>query len=164
MKRLYTCYLSTKYNKKKRNIFAFGRKIQFIDGVATGVAEYPSQELLKRGIVHKIIPEFEEPVIVEDVVVQPDFVEVSVTEEEEVTEEVVEESVEEIVEEVVEENLAEQTIEIEPVEGNPETSDGLLSRSDVQEMYDRLGTWTAVAEELDVSTTTLRRYREELGL
>ena len=35
---------------------------------------------------------------------------------------------------------------------------------EITEMYDRLGTWGAVAKELDVTTTVLRKYREDAGL
>jgi len=71
---------------------------------------------------------------------------------------------EEVKEEVIDETPEEPYMEFDPVEGNEETSDGLLTKSEVQELYDRLGTWSAVAEDLDISTTTLRKYRDELGL
>lgn len=102
-----------------------------------------------------------------------DEVETSTAEEtvEEVEEVAEEEEVEELAEEEqVETQPEEETLpeepymEFDPVEGNEETSDGLLTKSEVEELYERLGTWSAVAEDLDISTTTLRKYRDELGL
>jgi len=179
----YTGILRSVYSGPRRMIDSLGRRIEFIDGVAHGIPEYVAQHLLRQNLVSEIIPEVDEddvvvvPVVDEPVVVEEAVIEDEVVEEPVVEEEVVEEPVveEEIVEEpVVEEEPAveeeeipaeeEPSMEFEPVEDNPETSDGVLTRSEVQDLYDRLGTWTAVAEELDISTTTLRKYRDELGL
>jgi hypothetical protein len=45
-----------------------------------------------------------------------------------------------------------------------ETEDGFLSAQEIQDLYESLGTWSAVAKHLSITTTTLRKYREELGL
>ena len=172
MVRTYTGILRGVYSAPRKMIVSLGRRIDFVDGVASGIPENVATHLLNQKVLTEIIPEFETqvveeptPVVVEEptpvVVEEPTPV---------VVEDVIEEAVEEVIEETAEstedENPAQEepSIEFDPVEGNQETSDGLLSRSDIEELYDRLGTWTAVAEELDISTTTLRKYRDELGL
>lgn len=45
-----------------------------------------------------------------------------------------------------------------------ETEDGKLTADEIQSLYDSMGTWTAVAKYLGITTTTLRKYREETGL
>ena len=45
-----------------------------------------------------------------------------------------------------------------------ETEDGVLTAEEIQALYDEHGTWSAVAKHLDVSTSTLRKYREDAGL
>lgn len=161
MVRTYTGILRGVYSAPRKMIVSLGRRIDFVDGVASGIPENVATHLLNQKVLTEIIPEFETQVVEEPtpvVVEEPTPV---------VVEDVIEEAVEEVIEETTEdENPAQEepSIEFDPVEGNQETSDGLLSRSDIEELYDRLGTWTAVAEELDISTTTLRKYRDELGL
>lgn len=130
------------------------------------VAEEPvvEEEVVEEPVVEDEV--VEDPVVEEDVAEEP-VVEEEVAEEPIVEEDVAEEPVAEEEVAVEEEEISaeeEPSMEFEPVEDNPETSDGVLTRSEVQDLYDRLGTWTAVAEELDISTTTLRKYRDELGL
>lgn len=56
------------------------------------------------------------------------------------------------------------TVEVGAVADVPEIKDGKLYASDIKALHANLKTWTAVAEYLDVSTTTLRNYRDEAGL
>jgi len=44
------------------------------------------------------------------------------------------------------------------------TTMGEITRENMRELYSELKTWSAVASHLEVSTTVLRRYRDELGL
>lgn len=179
MSNTYKGVLRNVYYAPRKIIVAQGRRLEFIEGVATGIPEYTAKLLQRQNILSEITPEFEveAPVLAEEQVTVAPVVEEVVEEEvveEAVEEAVAEEAVEELTEEVAEEEPIveeeeipaeeEPSMEFEPVEGNEETSDGLLTRSEVQEMYERLGTWTAVAEDLDVSTTTLKKYRDELGL
>lgn len=163
MARTYTGILRGVYSAPRKMIVSLGRRIDFVDGVAKGIPENVATHLLNQKVLTEIIPEFEtqvETAIPEPVVPEP----VAEVVPEPVAE--ADEAIEEVIEEVEDENPAQEepSIEFDPVEGNQETSDGLLSRSDVEELYDRLGTWTAVAEELEISTTTLKKYRDELGL
>lgn len=50
------------------------------------------------------------------------------------------------------------------VKDTKETSDGFLTVQEVSNLYEELGTWTAVADRLGIATSTLRKYREELDL
>lgn len=56
------------------------------------------------------------------------------------------------------------TMEDTPVE-DPTTEEGVpTSAEEIQARYNDLGTWSAVADSYDVSTSTLRRWRDELGM
>jgi hypothetical protein len=44
------------------------------------------------------------------------------------------------------------------------TTLGEITREDMQGLYAELKTWAAVASHFEVSTTVLKRYRDELGL
>jgi len=72
-----------------------------------------------------------------------------------------------VVEEIVG-NIAleddEMLVQDNVVDNTAETEDGVLSADEVQSLYDSLGTWSAVADHLGITTATLRKYREELGL
>lgn len=60
-----------------------------------------------------------------------------------------------------------QAVEIQEPESfaeTEETEDGVLTAEEIQALYDEHGTWSAVAKHLDVSTSTLRKYREDAGL
>ena len=47
----------------------------------------------------------------------------------------------------------------EPEEPTPE-----YTKEELSALYEEHQTWTAVAEHLDISTATLKKYREEVGL
>lgn len=190
----YTCILRNAYKAPKKYIQAQGRRLEFIDGVAHGVPEYPARMLLHNKIAKEIILEqpleehqeevFEEVVNVqaEEVVTfenedapeqeQPQYTEQEIRdmeleglEEEAIIQEMFEEEQnqeEDEEEEISAEEAPQQEVKV--VEGVIETEDGILTKEEVESMYERLGTWTAVANELQITTTTLRRYREVLGL
>lgn len=45
-----------------------------------------------------------------------------------------------------------------------DTEDAVLTAEEIQGLYEELGTWSAVADHLKITTTTLRKYREDAGL
>lgn len=163
MKRTYTGFLRTAYNAPKKRINALGRNIDFINGVARGIPEDQALFLLNKNIIASmeietsvdtapapIVPVVEEaPVVVEQVVVEE--------EEEDVVEE----------EPVVEEDPAaeeEPVFEEDPSETDEVLDISSLTEEDIRRLYDEHGTWSAVAASLGITTVTLKKYRESLGI
>jgi hypothetical protein len=52
----------------------------------------------------------------------------------------------------------------EPVEEEEEEKEEGVTAEKIQELYGSLGTWSAVASHLEITTAQLRKLREELGL
>jgi len=136
-----------------------GRVVVFQDGVAyisdKETADYAKKLkfiTLVEGIKEKVV----EPVVAP--VVEP--VAAPVVEKTNATGKVyeVEDSVEALVEHIEQEAEAAESL-VDAID-----KDAQPTAEQITEMYDRLGTWTAVAKELDVTTTTLRKYREDAGL
>ena len=134
-----------------------GRVVVFYDGVAKHVSEETAMMAKRKHYIDSVTAmkvENEEVDVVED--------EVQEVVEEPVVEPVVEEEVEEIVdeEEVFEDYVSAEYID----ETTEEAQDNKLTSEEITELYEQLGTWSAVAEYLDITTSTLRKYREELGI
>jgi len=169
-----------------------GRIVVFFDGLATNVSESVAELARKQYYIEEVInvnedtqEATEETPEVDDGFVEHEGEEVPEDEIDEETEyegsventtsEVIEESIEVEVpvvheeenneEEEVEE-VSEGYVEVssDVVSDVEETEDNKLTAEEIQGLYDELGTWSSVAEYLDVSTATLRRYREEVGL
>jgi hypothetical protein len=171
MEKTYTCILRNVYWEPRKNIMTNGRNLEFIDGVSRGVPEYVAKRLLKMRVLKEIIEEgtdglvetvHEEPldetpyvpVISEEPIPAVEYnVEVQSYEQD-----VVADDPDVSVEEVP------FSQEITPVDGVTETSDGVLTSEEITSLYERLGTWSAVAAELNITTSVLRRYRDNLGL
>lgn len=143
------------------------------EGTVTADRELPEsiRERLEGFYGIEFVEEGAEPTVDEDTTVDEDAtVEEETTEEEVVSEEVVEEDAtpEEPTEEVTEEDTTQEepvvSLEGEDVSDVEETADGELTRSEVEELYGELGSWTAVAEHLGVSDYKLRQMRSDLGL
>lgn len=135
-----------------------GKLVLFQDGVAYVSSKETADNAKKLRFIAAVeeIPA-EVPVVVETVL--------PVAEE---APEVVEETPEVVVEEetVVEEPEEEDSVvvHVNVVADVEETEDGILTAQEIQDLYDSLGTWSAVANHLKITTTTLRKYREETGL
>lgn len=135
-----------------------GRIIVFEDGIGYAdepeVADYAAK-LRHISHVEKIKPVIEEAPIEEPVKEEEQAEEVpeNIKENVEGFDEA-EDTPEEEAEEPEEEEEEEEKEEAPAEEASP----------DVQKMYDDLGTWKAVADELGISTTELRKLREEQGL
>jgi hypothetical protein len=72
------------------------------------------------------------------------------------------EKVKETIEKITE---VKEEIEVRPaiVSETEETKDLTLSKKELQQLYKDLGNWNKVAKKLDVSTTTLTKYRKSIG-
>jgi hypothetical protein len=168
-----------------------GRIVVFHDGVARNVSEEVANLAQRQHYIEEVISAGEEEVQPE---VSPNLtpeVKPEVEETEEVTfqeskipDEVIERAYEEHeavlnalaefdTEDVSDEEFATlmeedtQAVEIQEPESfaeTEETEDGVLTAEEIQALYDEHGTWSAVAKHLDVSTSTLRKYREDAGL
>lgn len=162
----YTGVLSRIHAKQPRKIIvAYGSRFEFVDGRLSGIPEYAATMLLKRKILQAIIPDFDESAhIVNDFThvtdaVEEHFNDVTTTEEKPVPVENVYD--EQPVEVPVEETAPELVSVVENQEQKEEDS---FTKEELETLYNNLGTWTAVASSLGISTTTLKRYRELVGL
>lgn len=163
---MYTLKIKRQFASQGRQIKNIGGTIVvFRGGVATGVSEHVAQIARKQHYIDSIIeevqpaaqavpevPEVEE--VVEEEVVQ-EVEEVGEEEDEELEEPEVE------TQEVVEDSIEVNESVVADVE---ETEDSVLTAEEIQALYDKLGTWSAVADYLEISTATLRKYRDEVGL
>jgi hypothetical protein len=176
MEKTYTCILRNVYWEPRKSIITNGRNLEFIDGISRGVPEYVAKRLLKMKVLKEIIEEVSEGLVetihLEDIIAAPyvptpisvieppvveDNVEVQSYEPDDLNVNTVVTGIE-----TVPESVARQ--EVVPVEGVSETEDGLLTAEEISSLYEKLGTWSAVAAELKITTTVLRKYRDNLGL
>lgn len=143
----YRLVFDRKYKVTGRSVVNMrGSIVIFQDGVATVTNKDTADYARKLRFIDRVeeIPE-DVPVVVETVLpVEEEVVEEEVVKEEEVIEE--EEPIEEEEEETVEEEASSPSAE------------------EITALYEELGTWTAVAKHYGVTTTILRKYREEAGL
>ena len=141
----YRLVFDRKYKVTGRSVVNMrGSIVVFQDGVATVTNKDTADYARKLRFIDRVeeIPE-DVPVVVETVLpVEEEVVEEEVIEEEEPAQE--EEPIEE--EETVEEEASSPSAE------------------EITALYEELGTWTAVAKHYGVTTTILRKYREEAGL
>lgn len=141
----YRLVFDRKYKVTGRSVVNMrGSIVVFQDGVATVTNKDTADYARKLRFIDRVeeIPE-DVPVVVETVLP---------VEEEVVEEEVIEEGEPAQEEEPIEE---EETVEEEA--SSP-------SAEEITALYEELGTWTAVAKHYGVTTTILRKYREEAGL
>jgi hypothetical protein len=130
-----------------------GKLVLFQDGVAYVSSKETADNAKKLRFIASVeeIPA-EVPVVVETVLPVAEEAPEVVVEEEAVAEEPEEEPEEAVV------------AHVNVVADVEETEDGVLTAQEIQDLYDSLGTWSAVANHLKITTTTLRKYREETGL
>lgn len=64
----------------------------------------------------------------------------------------------------VETETADDESETDAGDDGESDKDDPTAENDVARLYEELGTWTAVAERLEISTAALRKLREEQGL
>lgn len=156
---MYTLKIKRPFRRMGRDVKNIGGTIVvFRDGVAYNVSEQTAKIAQRQHYIASVtlnpeVREYAAPV--EEPQVAPE-------EEAQTVEEVVEEPAPEPV--VEEEEVTERPVEENVVADTPETEDGILSAEEIQGLYDSLGTWTAVADHLGITTTTLRKYREDVGL
>lgn len=132
----YRLVMDTKYRVSGRLIKNMkGTLVIFHDGVANSVNQDIADYASKMYYISDVLPIGEEVAEVAPVVIGTDILETESEAEEEMEEE----------EDVVEE-------------------DSQPTAEQIQTLYGELGTWTAVAESLGITTATLRKYREALGL
>lgn len=158
----YRLVMDTKYRVSGRHIKNMkGTLVVFHDGVANSVSQDIADYAGKLYYISDILPIGEE--VVAPVVVEPEPVITPEPEPEPETEPTPEpepepEPTPEV--EVEPETEVESELVVEPeVEENLEPT-----AEEIQSLYDELGTWTAVADRLEVTTATLRKYREAAGL
>lgn len=167
---MYTLRIKRVFRQQGRQVKNIGgRVVVFRDGVAYGVSENVADVARRQHYIESVefTPREEENVTVEKTP-EPEAPVEEEVQEEPIEEPVIEEESrsENGEEEVVEEDLADDEIEVHDnvVADTEETEDGVLSADEIQTLYDSLGTWSAVADHLGITTTTLRKYREETGL
>jgi hypothetical protein len=183
MQKTFTGVLRDSYVAPRRRIFAYGRMIDFVDGVARGLSDSVARELLRRKILREIIPEyvpeeldvsevflspdsgFVEPESVQ--VVTPEFNELQLESAVDVEPVHVSASEVEVVESVASSEF--DVVEVESVDSGVVEDDAHaesmgITRELIESLYVELKTWTAVASHLGVTITRLKKYRDDLNL
>jgi hypothetical protein len=174
MKLTYKGILRDAYLSPKRRVFAFGQIIDFTDGVADGLSESIARELLNRKIIKEYTPNYplepvdeleaaaslfvQSPKVTEFVEVnsneqaQPDFTDEQLTDmgDVEPTQEV--------------DIYTEYDLPTLPEFEDENSGNEEITKELLEELYSEFGTWTAVANHLGITTTRLKKYRDEFGL
>lgn len=165
-----------------------GRIVVFHDGVARNVSEEVANLAQRQHYIEEVINAGQEevqpevsPNLTPEIKPEVEETEEVTFEEPQVPDEVIEREYDAVLnaleefdfEDVSDEEFAAvmeedtQGVEIQEPESfadTEETEDGVLTAEEIQALYDEHGTWSAVAKYLDVSTSTLRKYREDAGL
>ena len=150
----YRLVFDRKYKVPGRHTVAMiGSLVVFQDGVATVSSRDIAEHAKKLRFISNV-QELAEPT---QVVVSPPVK--KEIEEVLATEEAITKALDEVAEAFSEEG---ESAEVESIEDADE--DDSLTAEEIQELYDTHGTWSAVANHLGITTTTLRKYREEAGL
>jgi len=144
----YSAKLRDIYYAPKKIINLYGKTIRFTDGIATGLSKYQAETLLRKRIVDSIAEG--EDIQRLSYVTAPD---VPVPSPEPATEPAPEP-----------EPTPEPEPEPEPDAPEDEETDSEYTREELEALYEEHGTWTSVASYLDVSTATLKKYRDAVGL
>jgi len=175
MKKTYTVVLRRAYHAAKRRVFAFGQVINFVDGIAGNVSEAVALELKRRNLITEMRPEY----ILEEVdrgeavlsgftppVTFYDFEdEVGIeSEQPEFTDAELEDMgmIEPTIENLPE--LPEPPLSLDEQEVLAEEVGEEITKELIETLYEELGTWSAVASQLGITTTRLKKYRDEFGI
>jgi hypothetical protein len=192
VKLTYKGILRDSYVSPRRRIYAHGHMIDFVNGVAEGLSEAVAMELFRRKIIKDYYPTYptepideleaavstfvKKPTVKEfyednsPEVVTPEFTNaeleamgdvepVSVVDDQVDTEEPT-------VSEGDHEESSHAEVEADAVEDEPEENFGNeeITKELLETLYAELNTWTAVANHLGITTTKLKKYRDEFGL
>jgi hypothetical protein len=182
VKLTYKGILRDSYVSPRRRIFVHGHMVDFVNGVSDGLSEAVAMELFRRKIIKEYMPNYPtEPVDELEAAVSA-FVKKPV-----VKEFYEGNSTEVVIPEFTNAEL-EAMGDVEPVSivyepqeedvtpGEPQETDVADSESEensgseeitkelLENLYSELKTWTAVANHLGITTTRLKKYRDEFGL
>jgi len=194
VKLTYRGILRESYYSPRRRVYAHGQIIDFVEGVAHGLSEATAVELFRRKIIKEYVPtyplekvddieaslsrfvpeakirEFYETDAPEQS--QPEFTTEQLEEMgdvEPLREELVDEDASEVelpdfTQGTTEDSSLEEEEEEEEEEEAQQTGDEEITKELIENLYNELGTWTAVANHLGITTTRLKKYRDEFGL
>lgn len=157
----YTLTLKRKFTFSGRQIKNIsGKVVTFINGVAVDVPADIAEAAKRYVYIERVtlqdppLPELpaDEPLPVEPPAAEEDFAE-GTSDDAEVTEE------ESVVEDVSDDTGGGNEEDV-PAEDTPEDGEEAEEVPDVFALYDELGTWTAVAAHLGISTAQLKKLRD----
>jgi len=150
VKKYYTGVLRN-YNKKtsKKVVYFKNDTFIFSNGVCNNLTEDVAKLFLKRKLLSRIT-ENESGYVFDDSNIEPVVVAV--------------EEIQEVIDTVQEEPALIQEEPVEEVAPSDVEEEIPYTKEQIEDLYGNLGTWAAVAEYLDISTTLLKKYRVSLGL
>ena len=146
----YSLHMSKRFKKQGRQVLNIGGQlVVFEDGIARRVDETVADIAKRMGQVGRILIH-KQPVATPVVAAEPG------------KEEAPEDNKEEVETADEEKPEKEEQPDEQPEEEEPSLDN--LTKDSLQALYDEKGTWSAVADYLDTTTTTLKKHRDELGL